>query len=176
MRSKGTYALILEAAGGSIEVGRLGRLQLRPGFYVYVGSAFGPGGIQARLAHHCRPAPRPHWHIDYLSAAAALREVWCTTDPIRREHQWAAVLAGVPTASIPQSGFGASDCLCRSHLFFFSPKNRPAIAEFQKEILARHPAHAKITVFGSFAQSRKEREVKIERGLSARTGTHSVNP
>jgi Uri superfamily endonuclease len=27
-------------------------LQLQRGFYVYVGSALGPGGVRARVAHH----------------------------------------------------------------------------------------------------------------------------
>jgi Uri superfamily endonuclease len=53
----GTYALLLSsAADGVIRVGRLGDLRLQPGFYVYVGSALGPGGVRARLAHHMRLA------------------------------------------------------------------------------------------------------------------------
>ena len=65
----GTYALwfrIDDAA--EIAVGRRYRLRLEPGWVVYVGSAFGPGGTAARLAHHRRPVLRPHWHIDYLRA------------------------------------------------------------------------------------------------------------
>jgi Uri superfamily endonuclease len=57
-------------------MGSLGRLQLRPGYYVYVGSAFGPGGLRARIEHHARPAVRPHWHIDYLRRYTRLEAVW----------------------------------------------------------------------------------------------------
>ena len=57
----GTYALLLSSATDAvIPVGRLGDLRLQPGFYVYVGSALGPGGVRARLAHHMRPAKRLH--------------------------------------------------------------------------------------------------------------------
>ena len=36
----------------SILVGRLGTLDVHPGTYVYVGSAFGPGGLRARTNRH----------------------------------------------------------------------------------------------------------------------------
>jgi len=48
----------------AIRVGKLGVLPLQPGFYVYVGSAHGPSGLRARLAHHLGPGSRRHWHID----------------------------------------------------------------------------------------------------------------
>jgi hypothetical protein len=62
--SPGPYALLLSSATDQlICVGRLGDLRLQPGFYVYVGSPLGTGGVRARLAHHIRAAERPHWHI-----------------------------------------------------------------------------------------------------------------
>ncbi len=115
--SPGTYALILEAGTArEIEVGRLGRLSLLAGWYVYVGSAFGPGGLRARCAHHLRAAPRPHWHIDYLRAVTRLHEIWFTRDPQPREHQWAEGMAVARGARVPFPGFGATDCSCLSHL------------------------------------------------------------
>jgi Uri superfamily endonuclease len=58
----GTYALVLKSSSDpKVEVGKLGRLHVRPGFYVYVGSAFGPGGLKARIAHHMKISARPHW-------------------------------------------------------------------------------------------------------------------
>ena len=40
----GTYALVLSArAGGRVRIARLGGLRVQHGFYVYVGSALGPG-------------------------------------------------------------------------------------------------------------------------------------
>jgi len=75
----GTYALLLRISGVVTErvaIGRRYQLSLTPGWKVYVGSAFGPGGVAARLAHHRRLAERPHWHIDALRRYAALESVW----------------------------------------------------------------------------------------------------
>jgi Uri superfamily endonuclease len=117
---QGTYALVLtNKRTGTIRVGRVSTMALQPGFYLYVGSAFGPGGLSARIKHHRQVAARPHWHIDYLRAACDLIEVWYTTKAAGREHAWARVLAELPGAVVPLPGFGSSDCRCRTHLFWF---------------------------------------------------------
>ena len=103
-----------------ISVGRLGEVLLQPGWYLYVGSAFGPGGVKARCGHHRQISSRPRWHIDYLRAVADLREIWFSHDSQRREHQWTGLLGRLRGASFPLSGFGSSDCDCDSHLLFFS--------------------------------------------------------
>jgi len=116
----GTYVLVLACARrDALRIGRLGVLSICPGFYVYVGSAFGPGGLAARLGRHLRGgAARPHWHIDFLRAHAEPVEVfWC--EGVRQEHRWAARIGELPGATSPLAGFGASDCTCRSHLFYF---------------------------------------------------------
>lgn len=53
-RQPGTYALVLASRGEKrIRIGGIGTLRLRTGFYVYVGSALGPGGLaRAREASH----------------------------------------------------------------------------------------------------------------------------
>ena len=44
----GTYALILLCASNArIQIGRLGKMHLQTGYYVYLGSAFGPGGLNS---------------------------------------------------------------------------------------------------------------------------------
>ena len=139
----GTYALILVAKETRcLRIGRLGSLALRPGWYVYVGSAFGPGGLGARLAHHRKRAARPHWHVDHLRLHTQLARVWYTHDPVRREHQWARVMPRLPGAEAPLRGFGASDCACTSHLVRFA--RRPSWRRFQREIRALFPTHAPI--------------------------------
>jgi Uri superfamily endonuclease len=46
----GTYALIFSAYRKSqLKIGKLGTLQLKPGFYVYIGSAFGAKSIPASI-------------------------------------------------------------------------------------------------------------------------------
>ena len=64
----GKYALVLSCANDArIQVGRIGKIHLQCGYYVYLGSALGPDGLRARIAHHQKLATRPHWHIDYGS-------------------------------------------------------------------------------------------------------------
>jgi len=61
----GTYAVLLSSdSDDEISVGRLGDMRLQSGVYLYVGSAFGPGGVRARVNHHLHASSRPHWHID----------------------------------------------------------------------------------------------------------------
>jgi Uri superfamily endonuclease len=144
----GTYALLLTVqTPGRVCVGRLGEMVVEAdAHYIYIGSAFGPGGVQARIAHHARLAPRPHWHIDYLRAVAGLDEVWYTHDPQRREHEWAAIVSSMRSSSIPLAGFGCSDCACRSHLFAF--EKRPTLRSFRRKVRFAFPDHAPITVHG----------------------------
>ena len=70
----GTYALVLSASAcQKFAVGRLGTLTVEPGFYLYVGSAFGPGGLAARVGRHCRREKTCRWHVDYLRAVTHTR-------------------------------------------------------------------------------------------------------
>ena len=137
----GTYILILQSsAEHHVTVGALGILELNLGFYAYVGSALGPGGLRARLAYHCGQVRSPHWHIDYLRRHTTLREIWFSQGASDREHRWAEALEADTKAGIPLARFGASDCACRSHLFQF--QRRPRVAAFQQTLGAR-PAVAR---------------------------------
>jgi Uri superfamily endonuclease len=137
----GTYALILSCSTNiRVQIGRLGTMRLQPGYYIYLGSGLGPGGLRARIAHHQKPSLRPHWHIDYLRAHTRFHSIWFSYESRRREHQWARVVWRIRDATAPLFGFGASDCNCRSHLYFF--KRCPSRTSFQRalESLAkRHP-------------------------------------
>lgn len=140
----GTYALLLHVAATGdnrwIEIGRMGRFPLTTGWYVYVGSARGSGGLAARVGHHLRPSQSYHWHIDYLRAASRPVLVWYTTDPEREtagrseirklECLWAQALTQLPGATIPIPRFGASDCCCPAHLFRYPTP--PALAPFAR--------------------------------------------
>lgn len=118
---KGTYLLILclhtDAAG--LRVGRLGQFTFAAGYYLYVGSAFGPGGLSARLSYHRqRHKRRPHWHVDYLRERASLVESWAIGCDAPLEHALVCALAQAPELSVPVPGFGASDSACPSHLLY----------------------------------------------------------
>jgi len=100
-------------------------ISLREGYYVYVGSAFGPGGVKARVSRHYRTPIKLHWHIDYLRRFLHPVAVWYTYDHRRLEHQWAKVFLKMDL-HVVLSGFGCSDCNCYSHLFFTIEKPEPA--------------------------------------------------
>lgn len=117
-RAKGCYILVLFLAQPqTLQVGKLGELTFAAGYYLYVGSAFGSGGLAARLKHHLSSA-KLHWHIDTLRAVAALQEIWFSVADDPCECQWAARLADLPQLTRPYPGFGSSDCRCVSHLFY----------------------------------------------------------
>lgn len=71
----GTYTLVVRLEQPArIGFGAAGDRDLQPGWYAYVGSAFGPGGF-ARIDRHRRLASgvcqTRHWHIDYLLGHSA---------------------------------------------------------------------------------------------------------
>jgi len=115
----GTYVLCLSLAQSTqIQIGKLGLFSFSRGFYFYVGSAFGPGGIRARCGHHIKHSSKPRWHIDYLRQHCDLSRILCSTDNQHLEHQWADIISSVNEISAPVNRFGSSDCSCQSHLFF----------------------------------------------------------
>lgn len=119
-RVPGSYVLVLRLPESTlIQVGRLGTIGFTRGWYAYVGSALGPGGLAGRIGHHLRPAKRPHWHIDYLRASAEVKEIWVAVGTCSREHRWATVMADPPQAGRLMPGFGSTDCRCKSHLLYF---------------------------------------------------------
>jgi Uri superfamily endonuclease len=124
----GTYAVIFSSQSkAKVRFGRWGQLDLVSGYYVYVGSAFGPGGVQARVSRHCRKIKPKHWHIDYVLEFLQPVGVWCSYESERLEHRWAQAFADISSMSSVQ-GFGCSDCKCNSHLFNASTK--PNFMEF----------------------------------------------
>lgn len=124
----GTYVLILHSETATrVRVGRWGELEVRPGYYLYVGSAFGPGGLRSRVSRHARKGKVKHWHVDYLREVTELTTIWYSYESKHLEHEWAQALAGLPGIE-PVKGFGCSDCTCDAHLFF--ARRKPHLKEF----------------------------------------------
>lgn len=118
--ARGTYALVLYLPRAAhLEIGKLGAFDFPRGYYVYIGSARGAGGLRARVTRHWRERKKLRWHIDYLRAAARPVRVWYSTRERADECAWAARLRG-KNACIIAPRFGASDCACGTHLFYFS--------------------------------------------------------
>lgn len=107
----GAYVVALSLAT-PIEV-RCGRDAVLPrGRYLYCGSAYGPGGLRARLARHFRADKTIRWHVDQLTTQGEVLGAWAVGGG--DECELAARLGFLP---VPLDGFGATDCArCRSHL------------------------------------------------------------
>lgn len=124
----GTYALILQnRSQAKAQIGRWREIDIGRGYYIYVGSAFGPGGVRARVSRHYREEKRMHWHIDYLRKFLNPLAAWYSYDDNRLEHRWAEVFCSM-NELVPIQGFGCSDCKCYSHLFQTS--TLPTMAQF----------------------------------------------
>ena len=89
--------------------------ELPPGRYAYCGSAYGPGGLRARLARHLKQDKALRWHIDHLTEAGRVAAIVAL--PEARECDLRAALQAEDGVTVPIPGFGSSDCrLCESHL------------------------------------------------------------
>jgi Uri superfamily endonuclease len=134
----GTYVLWLHLSQPrTLRIGRLGDSALVAGHYAYVGSAFGPGGVRARLGRHLRGGSTLRWHIDYLRRVCRVETAWVSYEPRRLEHVWAAALLALPGVYRPAAGFGASDCQCDTHLAGFA--ERPALTAFRRRLASPRP-------------------------------------
>ena len=143
----GTYALVFHVREEQvIQVGRLGALRLTPGYYVYVGSARGPGGLAARVRRHLRTDKRSHWHIDYLTARVPPSRIVFSTHPEDGECLWVTRLLGEDRTYVPIRGFGNGDCHhgCPAHLL----KVTEQVARTLPSLLAGDTRHMREGVKG----------------------------
>jgi Uri superfamily endonuclease len=113
-----------------IEVGALGSYHFTAGYYAYVGSA--QNGLRSRIKRHCRLTEPLHWHIDYLRVYTELVAVAVALSGPELECKLAAALRQQPDAELPVSGFGASDCKCISHLYFF--RDKPVVVDQPQQL------------------------------------------
>ena len=110
----GVYVLMIKIdTDEDLNVGRLGLVHFRSGWYVYVGSA--QNGLLQRIRRHLRSEKRIHWHIDYLLSSFSLKEIWLRMAEKSLECDLSARF-GEKLKNV--KGFGCSDCSCTSHLFF----------------------------------------------------------
>jgi Uri superfamily endonuclease len=117
----GVYALLMHLPERTERrIGALGACRLEPGWYLYVGSARGAGGLRARVGRHLRRVgKRPHWHMDRLRPAVRIHAVWWTAAKTAEECAWVRAVAGLRGARAVLPGFGAGDSPLTTHLFAF---------------------------------------------------------
>jgi len=113
----GAYALILRLSQKVVPARPRGISgPLAQGWYVYAGSAHGPGGIRSRVARHMRRKKTLHWHIDQLTTQENVH-VWAAPSPDAAECDLVASLTRTGRFYVPCPGFGSSDCKkCSAHL------------------------------------------------------------
>jgi Uri superfamily endonuclease len=127
---KGSYILVIELKRDkTIQVGKLGKIFFKKGFYVYVGSAL--NGLEQRIRRHLRSNKKRYWHIDYLLQYATITNVFYKESKDKEECKIAGILAK-KLKSI--QSFGSSDCKCKSHLFYRSKKGLENIIKQLKMI------------------------------------------
>ncbi len=111
-----------------IEIGKKGINTFPPGYYYYVGTA--QKNLQARIERHLSREKRYHWHIDYLLNEANLQEYFTWPVGPESECELASYLQEELSGEVIVPGFGASDCDCESHLFYFQqPLDRGKLPE-----------------------------------------------
>ncbi len=113
-RDHGSYLLILNLKRDrKVDVGKLGKVHFRKGFYIYVGSAM--ANLSQRMARHRRLRKRHRWHIDELRGAAEFHSVLAIRSSDRLECDLADAVSRIAGWSVPR--FGSTDCSCKTHLF-----------------------------------------------------------
>lgn len=116
---KGIYTLVLRLeADRDIEVGSLGPVHFKAGYYAYTGSARGPGGLK-RVERHMSVMEGTNstqrWHIDRLLPHTTLVEVVAT----KTEEDFECPIARkIGERLLFVKKFGCTDCRCPSHLHF----------------------------------------------------------
>ncbi|MCK9152016.1 GIY-YIG nuclease family protein [Methanobacterium alcaliphilum] len=114
---KGTYCLIIELNNRTnLKVGCIGKLDLKKGFYIYVGSAL--NSLESRVKRHLSSKKKVHWHIDYFLTHndTQIREVLFSIGDEKIECNLASNILEKGKGIV---NFGCSDCKCSSHLIYF---------------------------------------------------------
>ena len=143
---KGVYALIMRTdRSRRIQIGRLGRFRFFAGTYVYVGSAWGPGGLAARIGRHLKKVNQRRWHIDYLRQYVTMKEIWVSRCKPSGEHVWAEAVGRFEKASVPVEKFGSSDCRCPAHLFYLP--DPPSIQQFNQTLASSRSERHKVLLW-----------------------------
>lgn len=107
-----------------IEVGKLGSIDFKRGYYIYVGSA--KRGFSKRIQRHMRKNKKLRWHIDYLSVNSDVVDVFKSEID---EHELAGFASNFYEGI---KGFGSSDCKCYSHLFYSPQYPKEFVEEVKK--------------------------------------------
>jgi Uri superfamily endonuclease len=111
---KGTYILLIQLTKDRvIDIGKLGSIDFKKGWYTYIGS--GLNSLESRINRHLKSTKKLHWHIDYFLHEANIKYVFYKEGLIKEECDVANVFCQFFKSVLD---FGCSDCSCSSHLFY----------------------------------------------------------
>lgn len=111
----GIYVLIIQVGEDiDINVGALGTKFFTKGLYAYIGSA--QTNMEQRIKRHLRKQKQKFWHIDYLLENATV-EITKVFFKKANKTEECKIARTISEKRKPISGFGCSDCNCKSHLF-----------------------------------------------------------
>ncbi len=116
LKDKVSYVLFMRVRKSFFcEVKRLGKVNFKRGYYIYVGSS--PlRTVNSRILRHMRRKKRLFWHIDFLTSSklCKIREIY-----VFRYRECSLAHALVREGfRVAREKFGSSDCNCPSHLFY----------------------------------------------------------
>jgi len=115
---------------------RLERWGLEPGLYLYVGSAWGPGGLLARTKRHLlKGFERPRWHVDHLTSNG--RPLVAFLFPGLTEDEVYEVASKLFEPAV--KGFGSTDTKHFTHLFKLEPRKLPEALSLLYSLRKRGP-------------------------------------
>lgn len=98
----------------NINVGKFGNIPFKKGNYLYIGSAYGSGGLRSRLKRHSHIQAKKHWHFDYIRPFVTLKKL----EAYAYGHECEIVERCIKEYKGKAfcKGLGSSDCQkCESH-------------------------------------------------------------
>ena len=144
---KGLYLLLIRV-DSNIQVRVRGApYNLQPGYYLYIGSGGGPGGVNARIRRHLVKKKSIHWHIDQITTNtdAHIIKAWICNNSwgLYMESRVALCLEKHLDPGPP--GFGSSDDRhAKTHLFNIGISYsglEPILRRCCQDLLEEHDLH-----------------------------------
>ena len=112
---KGIYVLVIHVAKDvNVNIGALGKTAFKKGLYAYVGSA--QTNLEQRVRRHLRKEKQKFWHIDHLLDSDTVKIIKVFYKKGNKSDE-CKIAEAISKRSKLISGFGCSDCNCKSHLF-----------------------------------------------------------
>ena len=130
---KGAYILFLLLNKTHVfSKGKFKGKELPCGIYAYAGSAYGPGGMQARVKRHLQKEKKLHWHIDYITTVYPIETYQLF--PNQKECDLVRALQRLG-GKVCLPSFGSSDCKnCQSHLLWFPSLDKNLIKQLNASL------------------------------------------